>query len=77
MGKKRSIGAIALDQFASHKQVKFIRRRKNRELQVRKHRLTDQEHERLISLVNCRALRDEGLILVWTNGWSFYPNGVG
>ena len=74
MTKKRSIRVIAFNQFASHNQVKFVRRRKNFKLHVREHRLTDQEHVRLITLVNGYVVRSEGAIFVWCNGWSFYPN---
>ena len=74
MLKKRSIRAINFCQFASCNQVKFIRRRKNGKVQTRRHVLTDQEHSRLISRVNGCAIRSEGAIYVWCNGWTFYPN---
>lgn len=72
MVKKRSIRVITVSHYASQNQVRFLRRRKNGDLHIRKHRLTDQEHERLISRINHALIVGEGMIFVWCNGWSFY-----
>lgn len=76
MLKKRSIRVITVNHFASQNQVRYVRRRKNGKIQVRTHRLTDQEHQRLTSRIRHCALHRQGLISVWCNGWSFYPNNL-